>query len=75
MDRGREEDAWGAPPGARTLWVPHADVMNDDLTLIASLDRGFGRCMVLKKFTASLKKYSNGTTERALPRFHPEASA
>ena len=33
----------------------------------ASLDRGFGRCMVLKKFTSSLKKYSNGTTERALP--------
>ena len=32
----------------------------------ASLDRGFGRCMVLKKFTASLKKFSNGTTERAL---------
>ena len=28
--------------------------------------------MVLKKFTASLKKYSNGTTERALP--PPEAS-
>ena len=38
----------------------------------ASLDRGFGRCMVLKKFTASLKKYSNGTTERALP--PPEAA-
>ena len=38
----------------------------------ASLDRGFGRCMVLKKFTSSLKKYSNGTTERALP---PPAAA
>ena len=38
----------------------------------AALDRGFGRCMVLKKFTASLKKYSNGTTECArAPNPHP----
>ena len=38
----------------------------------ASLDRGFGRCMVLKKFTSSLKKFSNGSTERAMA--PPESS-
>ena len=41
----------------------------------ASLDRGFGRCMVLKKFTASLKKFSNGTTERALAPRRARAAA
>ena len=34
----------------------------------ASLDRGFGRCMVLKKFSCALKKYANGTqVMRPLP--------
>ena len=27
----------------------------------ASLDRGFGRCMVLRKYAAALKQYSNRT--------------
>jgi DNA-directed RNA polymerase III subunit RPC2 len=26
----------------------------------ASLDRGFGRCIVYRKYAATLKKYSNG---------------
>ena len=29
-----------------------------------SLDRGFGRCIVLKKYAASLKKYANRTMDR-----------
>ena len=33
----------------------------------ASLDRGLGRCMVLKKFTCALKKFSNGASERTMP--------
>ena len=33
----------------------------------SSLDRGFGRCMVLKKFTATFKKFPNGAAECAMP--------
>ena len=29
-----------------------------------SLDRGFGRCIVLKKYGVSLKKYANRTMDR-----------
>lgn len=32
-----------------------------------SLDRGFGRCQVMKKFSCSLKKYANGTYDRVVP--------
>lgn len=39
----------------------------------ASLDRGFGRCMVLKKFSCALKKYANGTQDRAMPPQKPDA--
>ena len=28
----------------------------------ASIDRGFGRCMVLKKYQTSIRKYANGTS-------------
>jgi DNA-directed RNA polymerase III subunit RPC2 len=30
----------------------------------ASLDRGFGRCIVLRKYGTSLKKYGNRTQDR-----------
>ncbi|PVV02283.1 hypothetical protein BB560_003269 [Smittium megazygosporum] len=30
----------------------------------ASLDRGFGRCQVMKKYASSIKKYPNGTFDR-----------
>ncbi|CEO94374.1 hypothetical protein PBRA_000159 [Plasmodiophora brassicae] len=30
----------------------------------ASLDRGFGRCIVLRKFETMMKRYPNGTTDR-----------
>jgi DNA-directed RNA polymerase III subunit RPC2 len=30
----------------------------------SSLDRGFGRCIVLKKASMTLKKYPNGTMDR-----------
>lgn len=30
----------------------------------ASIDRGFGRCMVLKKTQASVRRYQNGTMDR-----------
>eukprot|EP00474_Spongospora_subterranea_P000811 CRZ01269.1 hypothetical protein [Spongospora subterranea] len=30
----------------------------------ASLDRGFGRCMVFRKFETMMKRYPNGTTDR-----------
>ena len=29
-----------------------------------SMDRGFGRCIVLKKYGVSLKKYGNRTNDR-----------
>ncbi|KAI9499870.1 DNA-directed RNA polymerase III subunit RPC2 [Coemansia spiralis] len=32
----------------------------------ASLDRGFGRCQVMRKFTAIVRKYANGTYDRVL---------
>ncbi len=32
-----------------------------------SLDRGFGRCQVMKKFSCTLKKYANGSYDRVLP--------
>ena len=34
----------------------------------ASLDRGLGRCMVLKKFTCALKKFANGASELTAPK-------
>jgi len=39
--------------------IEDAIVMNK-----ASLDRGFGRCIVLKKYGATLRKYANRTTDR-----------
>ena len=33
----------------------------------AALDRGFGRCVVLRKYGAQIKKYSNRTTDRIVP--------
>ena len=33
----------------------------------ASLDRGFGRCQVMKKFSTTLKKYGNGKYDRVIP--------
>lgn len=41
----------------------------------ASLDRGLGRCMVLKKFTCPLKKFPNGASERTDPKPEPPATA
>lgn len=32
----------------------------------ASLDRGFGRCQVMRKFSTTLRKYANGTYERVV---------
>ena len=32
----------------------------------ASLDRGFGRCVVMKKLECKFKRFANGTAERAL---------
>ncbi|KAJ2411407.1 DNA-directed RNA polymerase III complex subunit Rpc2, partial [Coemansia sp. RSA 2530] len=32
----------------------------------SSLDRGFGRCQVMRKFTAIVRKYANGTFDRVL---------
>lgn len=31
-----------------------------------SLDRGFGRCLVAKKFAANLKRYSNGSSDKSI---------
>ena len=32
----------------------------------SSLDRGFGRCIVLRKYGATMKKYMNRTKDRVL---------
>jgi DNA-directed RNA polymerase III subunit RPC2 len=32
----------------------------------ASLDRGFGRCIVMKKFSTTLRKYANGAYDRVV---------
>ena len=42
--------------------IEDAIVMNG-----ASLDRGFGRCIVLRKYGTQIKKYSNRTTDRIVP--------
>ena len=39
----------------------------------ASIDRGFGRCMVLRKYQTSIRRYPNGTMDRTCG--PPEASA
>ena len=41
----------------------------------AALDRGFGRCMVLKKFTQTFKKFPNGSCEVARPPPNPSPAA
>ena len=41
--------------------IEDAIVMNK-----SSLDRGFGRCVVLRKYGATLKKYKNRTTDRVV---------
>lgn len=41
--------------------IEDAIVMNK-----SSLDRGFGRCVVLRKHGATLKKYKNRTTDRVV---------
>jgi DNA-directed RNA polymerase III subunit RPC2 len=33
----------------------------------ASLDRGFGRCMVMRKYSTVVKKYPNSTHDRIVP--------
>ena len=30
------------------------------------MDRGFGRCLVAKKFASSLRRYSNGAVDRSV---------
>ena len=37
----------------------------------ASLDRGFGRCMVMKKFGTTLKKYASGAFDRVVYQSEP----
>ena len=32
----------------------------------SSLDRGFGRCIVLRKYGTTMKKYKNRTTDRVV---------
>ena len=32
-----------------------------------SLDRGFGRCYIIKKFNTNIKKYTNGTWDQTCP--------
>eukprot|EP00956_Cyclotella_meneghiniana_P004820 scaffold5975_cov64-Cyclotella_meneghiniana.AAC.8 len=39
----------------------------------ASIDRGFGRCMVLKKTQASVRRYQNGTMDRTCGAPDPSA--
>src|SRR5690606_27148333 len=41
----------------------------EDATIInkASIDRGFGRCIVLRKYVAELRKYPNQTYDTVLP--------
>eukprot|EP00177_Eucheuma_denticulatum_P008879 GFKZ01016117.1.p1 GENE.GFKZ01016117.1~~GFKZ01016117.1.p1 ORF type:complete len:1238 (-),score=175.17 GFKZ01016117.1:636-4349(-) len=34
----------------------------------ASLDRGFGRCIVMRKFSAGCRRYANGTSDRLMPK-------
>ena len=41
--------------------IEDAIVMNK-----SSLDRGFGRCIVLRKYGATMKKYKNRTTDRVV---------
>lgn len=41
----------------------------------ASLDRGFGRCMVMKKFGVTLKKYANGSFDRVVAASNPDPAS
>jgi hypothetical protein len=54
----------GIPPLCCQLWPQRYDIEDAIVMNKYSLDRGFGRCIVLKKFGVSLRKYPNRTNDR-----------
>eukprot|EP00741_Cyanophora_paradoxa_P012669 tig00020614_g12240.t1 len=56
----------GAGQNATVFIMSYSGYDIEDATMMnkASLDRGFGRCLVLRKYAASLKKYANQTLDR-----------
>ena len=59
-------DRLGAGQNATVAVMSYSGYDIEDALVMnkASLDRGFGRCVVLRKYGAQIKKYSNRTTDR-----------
>eukprot|EP00887_Chlorella_sp_A99_P006810 scaffold2.g6810.t1 len=59
-------DRLGAGQNATVAVMSYSGYDIEDAIVMnrASLDRGFGRCVVLRKHSASLKKYANRTQDR-----------
>ena len=62
-------DRLGAGQNATVAVMSYSGYDIEDAIVMnrAALDRGFGRCVVLRKYAAQIKKYSNRTTDRIVP--------
>ena len=62
-------DRLGAGQNATVAVMSYSGYDIEDAIVMnrAALDRGFGRCVVLRKYGAQIKKYSNRTTDRIVP--------
>lgn len=62
-------DRLGAGQNATVAVMSYSGYDIEDAIVMnrASLDRGFGRCIVMRKYGVQIKKYSNRTTDRIVP--------
>ena len=62
-------DRLGAGQNATVAVMSYSGYDIEDAIVMnrASLDRGFGRCIVLRKYGCTIKKYSNRTQDRIVP--------
>ena len=62
-------DRLGAGQNATVAVMSYSGYDIEDAIVMnrASLDRGFGRCIVLRKYGVQIKKYSNRTMDRIVP--------
>ena len=65
----RVDDRLGAGQNATVAVMSYSGYDIEDAIVMngASLDRGFGRCIVMRKYGVQIKKYSNRTTDRIVP--------
>ena len=66
-------DQLGAGQNATVAVMSYSGYDIEDAIVVnkASLDRGFGRCVVLRKYGTTIKKYTNRTSDRIVPVHRP----